>query len=104
MMLPDTVLQSLFVKFNLQDEGHSFFKEQLSQVINDLIVHDFDRLVHILYQLDIPEQKLKQMLSTGENENAGTVISELIIQREIEKLKSREQFKREENIPEDEQW
>ena len=32
---------------------------KLKEAVNELIVHDFSRLVQLLYQADVPEEKIK---------------------------------------------
>ena len=80
-------------------------REQLSQYINDLIVNDFQKLVALLYRIDISEPRLKKLLEEENHEDAGKVIADLIIQRQLEKIKTRQQFKQpNENIDESEKW
>lgn len=68
-------------------------KQQLSAHINQLIKNNFEQLVSLLYRIDISESKIKSMLHNNTGENAGDIISSLIIERQLQKLKSREQFK-----------
>lgn len=78
---------------------------ELSSYINELILTDFSKLVQILYRLDIPENKLKQLLADNAGKDAGKIIAEMIIERQIQKIKSRQQFhQRDKNISEDEKW
>ena len=51
------------------------------------------------------KKKLKTLLAEHPNEDAGKIIAHLILERQEQKRKSREQFKQaEENIPDDEKW
>ncbi|MBS1622361.1 MAG: hypothetical protein JST10_04185 [Bacteroidetes bacterium] len=78
---------------------------ELSSYINELILTDFSKLVQILYRLDIPENKLKQLLADNAGKDAGKIIAEMIIERQIQKINSRQQFhQRDKNISEDEKW
>lgn len=80
-------------------------RKQLGHYINDLIVNDFQKLVSLLYRIDISESRLKQLLLKENHEDAGKVIADLIIQRQLEKIKTRQQFKQpNENIDESEKW
>jgi hypothetical protein len=55
--------------------------------------------------MDISETKLKQLLQDNPGTNAGIIIAELMIERQAEKIKSRQQYgKRDENISDDEKW
>ena len=71
-------------------------KELLSQVrekVNELIEHDFGKLVNILYRIDVSEQKLKQLLRSNGDNDAAAMIAALIIERQMEKMKSRKDTK-----------
>ncbi|SDX47523.1 hypothetical protein SAMN05444410_1179 [Hydrobacter penzbergensis] len=76
----------------------------LAARINRLITDDFSGLINLLYRLDISEAKLKKLLSEHPQEDAGKIIAELIVERQQQKLQARQQFHREDNIPEDEKW
>lgn len=79
--------------------------QQIAEYINHLIARDFNHLVSILYRLDVSEDKLKQMLNDNNNEDAGKIIAALIIERQLQKIKSRQQFKQRDNtIDENEKW
>ena len=80
------------------------FKEKLSAYINDLINHDFEKLIHILYRLDVSEKKLKSTLASSSS-NAGMLIAEMMIERQVQKIKTREQFRQSNtNIDDEEKW
>ena len=77
----------------------------LSIYINELINTNFDKLIFILYRMDVSEQKLKKLLANNSTENAGIVVATLIVQREVQRQKDKVQFsKKDENIPDDEKW
>ena len=78
---------------------------QLSAYINTLIKNDFDKLITYLYRIDVNEQKLKLLLQQNPGEDAGNIIATLIIERQRQKIKSREQFsQRDNNLDEEEKW
>jgi hypothetical protein len=79
-------------------------RRKISAHINHLIVHDFQKLVSLLYRLDVNEGKLKRLLKENPGEDAGFVIADLIIERQIQKIKSRKETKGNDNIPEDDKW
>jgi hypothetical protein len=60
-------------------------RQQLRTYINHLILHDFDRLVQILYQVDVEEKKLKELLGAEPAKDAATIITDLVIQRQEQK-------------------
>jgi hypothetical protein len=59
----------------------------------------------LLYRIDVSEPKLKQMLKENPGKDAGEMIALLIIERQLQKLKSREQFKKPGNkISDEDKW
>lgn len=78
-------------------------KTRLIFLINQLIVHDFNALVQLLYRIDVDERKLKKVLSNNIERDAASVIADLIIERQIQKTKSRKTFHRD-NTSEEEPW
>lgn len=76
----------------------------LAVYINSLIADHFDELITLLYRLDVNEKKLKDLLQQHAGENTADIIAGLIIERQEQKIKTREQFKTYTNIPEEEKW
>jgi hypothetical protein len=80
-------------------------KQKLAFHINNLINQDFEKLVFYLYRIDVDELKMKYLLDQKEGENAAGLIADLIIDRQLQKIKSRQQFsQRDNNIDESEKW
>ena len=80
-------------------------KRKLAFHINYLINQDFEKLVFYLYRIDVDESKMKYLLDQKEGENAAGLIADLIIDRQLQKIKSRQQFsQRDNNIDESEKW
>jgi len=79
-------------------------KERLSSHINFLIQSDFQKLVSILYRVDVSESKLKHLLKENPGYDAANIITELIIERQLQKIKSRQEYRNNENISDDEKW
>jgi hypothetical protein len=79
-------------------------KEKLSVYINHLINKDFEKLVALLYRIDVNEKKLQQFLQTQIDENTAELIADLILQRQLEKIKSRQQNNSDNPISEEEKW
>ena len=86
-------------------KSYSEIHAQLSAYINTLIKNNFDKLITYLYRIDINEQKLKSLLQKNPDEDAGNIIATLIIERQQQKIKTREQFsQRDNNFDEEEKW
>ncbi len=77
----------------------------LEDRINYLIINDFNRLIYLLYRADINEAKLNKLLAENKKEDAAKIIAALFIQRQIEKIKSREENKMTDTkFNEEERW
>src|SRR6187549_3552835 len=106
-MKDEQVLQEVSKELGIivNEKGHSFDKQILAEKIDQLINTDFQKLVLILYRMDVSEIKLKQLLNENPGTNAAIIIVELMIERQAEKIRSRQQFnKSDENINDDEKW
>ena len=90
-------------KLTIQNSA-ALFRESLATYIHELINHDFEKLIHILYRLDVSEKKLKSTLASSSS-NAGMLIAEMIIERQVQKIKTREQFRQQNsNFSDEEKW
>ncbi|MEP7165247.1 MAG: hypothetical protein ABI741_11160 [Ferruginibacter sp.] len=78
----------------------------LAERINHLIVNDFSLLVHILYRIDVSEKKLKTLLKENSDSNTGRIIACLVIERQLQKIRSRQESGRDDKdiIDENESW
>jgi hypothetical protein len=66
---------------------------RLAEHISWLIEHDFSKLVNLLYRVDVNEEKLKSLLHDRQDFNADLIIADLVIERQVQKLKSRQENK-----------
>lgn len=78
----------------------------LADRINYLIINDFSKLVQMLYRIDVSEQKIKTLLKENPGSDAGRIIAALIIERQMQKIRSRQQTGRDDRntIDETERW
>ena len=80
-------------------------QQQLCVYVNELIQSDFQKLIMLLYRIDVSELKLKQLLQVQPQENAGDIIAALIIERQLQKIKTRQQFRQQNDLfDEEEKW
>lgn len=76
----------------------------LIDTINDLLNNDFQKLISILYRVDVSENKLRHLLNTNPNEDAAKIIAALLIERQKQKIESRNNTSKNNSIPDDEKW
>jgi len=80
---------------SLADSKHlGDLKEKLEKIVAYLLDNDFERLLNAMYRLDIDEEKFKKAVSGAYGKNISQEIVELIISREIQKLKTRIKYSR----------
>ena len=104
-MKSEQVLEEVSKELEVIVKDDTITKQVLVDKINDLINNDFQKLVSILYRVDVSEMKLKQLLNENPGTNAALIIADLMIERQAEKIRFRQQFnKRDENISDDERW
>jgi len=74
--------------------GVDELRAQLIPVINTLLNRDMNRLLTALYRIDVSEKKVKEILTTGAPEEIAPGIADLIIQRESQKVITRQKYKK----------
>ena len=85
--------------------SEQLFRKELAAHIHFLINNDFEKLVSILYRLDVNEKKLKVLLEEKNTDDAGLLIADAIIERQLQKIISRKKFSDfNKDIPEEEKW
>ncbi len=92
----NTVVNNLdLLELNSEQKSNAEQFSILVGFIDDLIRNDFNRLVSILYRVDISETKLKQKLAENTDNTipAAETIARLFIEREAEKILSREKYR-----------
>ena len=76
----------------------------LAEKLNTLIQSDFSALVQFLYKVDVSETRLRTLLKTKANEDAGLLIARLVLERQQQKILTRRQFQGEDPASGEERW
>jgi hypothetical protein len=104
-MLPGEILDDLISENNpvtLQSEERL---RQMIAAINYFISNDFGKLVQVLYRVDVSESLLKKMLQEQPTADAATLIANLLVERQVQKLLHKQEWKAwDSNISEEEKW
>lgn len=103
------LIENINSSFELSIPEHIDKKELhqlLSEYINQLIQNDFQKLVQLLYRIDVNEIRLRQVLKENKDKDAAPVIANLIIERQLQKINSRKQsgVHDSKEIDENEKW
>lgn len=82
-------LQKVFDVDSLPAKDLEALHYKLAHLILQLLYSDFNRLLHILYRIDVEERKVKEAMIAEEPEIIAERISRLIIKRELQKAEIR---------------
>jgi hypothetical protein len=89
-------------------EDYEARRLELAGRINELLNSDFSKLISVLYRMDVSEAKLKQLLKENPETDAGLLIADLMIERQLQKIKTRraanQAKQRDNDIDENEKW
>jgi hypothetical protein len=103
-MLKVEEIYQLLVQKPLSLQEKNDVQQQLVLYINQLLVEDFPNLVQLLYRVDISENKLKLLLQENKDTDAAEIITDLLIKRQEEKQRMKEEFRKNDKIEDDEKW
>ena len=93
------------LEITVKTTGAEELRNNIIQQIRELIVTDMQKLIAILYRLDIDEKKLVTLLQEAGDADSAVLITDLILEREARKIKSRRDYgQRDNDISEVEKW
>ncbi|HUM46576.1 MAG TPA: hypothetical protein PLD84_06595 [Chitinophagales bacterium] len=89
--ITSTLLQQNFDLQEFEEGDGSFHKMRwlLVQKIDFLLDNDFEKLLQLLYRIDVDENKAKTALAKKADLKPSEVLADLVIDRMMEKAKSR---------------
>ncbi|GAA0529227.1 hypothetical protein [Chitinophaga japonensis] len=73
----------------------------LARRLEALISHHFEQFVFLLYRIDVPESQIRTILDQDAGAGAYHKIAALLIDRQLQKIRTRETFK---TRPPDADW
>ena len=69
------------------------FKIYLTQKLSYLLDNNYNELLNTLYRIDVSESKLIELFSGKNRENIPVVLADLIIERQLQKIRFRQKYK-----------
>jgi hypothetical protein len=89
-----SVKESLHNYFDekIEGENEEQLREALTQAIVRLLLNDMEKLLTILYRIDVSERKVKEVFAQHDPKLIAPQLSELILKREAEKVKTRNTY------------
>ena len=97
-------LQNEFGIIIRADSEWKVMEKILAEYIDELIQRDFDKLVSLLYRIDVSEARLRKVLAENMGIHASELISQMILERQLQKIESREKFKSTETETDEDRW
>lgn len=79
-------------------------EELLAQRLEELISHNFQQFVLLLYKIDVAENKVREVLESDITPDAYRKIAALLIQRQQQKIISRKEFTKPGDDDGEEKW
>jgi hypothetical protein len=98
--LPDKIVE---ITNSLQPNSLNEIREKLLVLINEFINKDFQALIQLLYRIDVSEKKIRVYLNEKSKEDSASVLADLIIERQLQKIESRKKFRSKNNNENDEE-
>jgi len=77
---------------NNEEERFQAFRKLLIERIEELAEKNMDKLMWLLYRVDVNEKKLHATLKETPPEDFALTIADMIIERQIQKVKLRKEF------------
>ena len=69
-------------------------KEWLTSEIIKLLMHDMEKLLNILYRIDVNEKKVKEAFAQKNPKNIAPALAELMVEREFRKAETRLKYRK----------
>lgn len=100
-----SITEKIFSLARIVDETNfKLIKDELIKLVNSLINNDFNSLVQLLYRIDVDENKLKQNLRKNEGADSASLIADMIIKRQLQKIKFSKKDSGDKPQPGQENW
>ena len=68
-------------------------QEKIASVISQLLRNNPERLLNLMYRLDIDENKFRFVIQNGPEENVARQLAELVLEREMQKVYWRNKYR-----------
>lgn len=88
----DTISEKMEI-IPVGDLQYDELKSKLTLVIGHLLENNFEKLCQAMYRLDVSEKRFHEVLSGNPNEVAAAMMADLVIEREIQKVRTRQLYR-----------
>ncbi|MEZ5007289.1 MAG: hypothetical protein R2753_03940 [Chitinophagales bacterium] len=73
-------------------DSYEQLRNWLIENIEWLLDHDFERLLSVLYRIDVSEIRVRKLIEQNEGEDAAGIMADLILERQAQKIESRKKY------------
>ena len=70
-------------------------KKQVEAVIRELLNKNMEKLLSVLYRIDVDQKKTDSIFSIGSKDDMARLLAEAVIERQLEKIKTRKKYREE---------
>ncbi len=74
-------------------------KRRLTKKITELLDTNYEKLINILYRIDINENKLNELFGSKNREDIPPRLADLIVERQLQKIKFRNMYHDKKTLP-----
>ncbi|MCK9401409.1 MAG: hypothetical protein M0Q51_15635 [Bacteroidales bacterium] len=74
----------------------NMIREKLAILIEHMMQNNFEKLCQAMYRLDVSESKFHQVMTEQPTEEISSSLADLVIEREMQKVRTRITYKRKE--------
>lgn len=75
------------------DHAYQELSDQIRPVIGELLLNQFERFLSLMYKIDVGDKSVQQALDLNDNARVSVAITDVIIQRELLKVVTRNYFR-----------
>ena len=79
--------------FLILQDGNRELREKVKSVIDHFLQSDFEKLLHIMYRLDIDESLFKAVISGTYGNDVSGKLADIVLERELKKMETRKRYK-----------
>ena len=76
-------------------------KRRLTKKLKELLDTNYEKLINILYRIDINEYKLNELFGSKNREDIPSRLADLIIERQLQKINFRNRYRNNNSLPGD---
>lgn len=94
----EILLRNLEISASVEEDAGNPSHEELKRLIaghvRKMLHQNYERLLNLLYRIDVPEAKVAEALSEYPPNEAPEALADMIIERQLQKVITRQQYRK----------